>query len=105
MNIGKLNKQVELHSLTETKNGVGEPVPSYSSYGIVWAKIEPLRGDEKESSDQVVAKVMHKITVRYNASIVETDRIVYDSRIFEINSILDLFEKKRYLEIMCTEVK
>ena len=105
MDVGKLNKRVELHAVTLTADGMGEAITTYASYATVWAQIRPMQANETAQSDQIVTKVLHKITIRYNSSVTETDRIVYDSRTFDINSILDQFENERYMELTCTEVK
>ena len=62
---GQLDKVVTIEAVTETQNARGEPVPSWAAEATVWARIEPLRGQELVTAQQRAANVTHKITMRY----------------------------------------
>lgn len=105
MRAGRLRHRIELKSLTEAQNAFGEATKAYATYATVWAEVKPLRGKEAEQAQQVVAEAECQITIRYHASVVETDRIGFDGREFEINSIINPLERNEYLELMCVVVK
>lgn len=49
--------------------------------------------------------MQYKITIRYRPDLTEKDVLLYGSRQFEINSIININEDNVALEIYCTESK
>ena len=49
--------------------------------------------------------LQYKITIRYRPDLTEKDVLLYGSRQFEINSIININEDNVALEIYCTESK
>jgi len=104
MRAGRLRHRFEFQSSTGEQNAFGEPIQTWTTYTTLWAGLEPLRGEEIIHARQVTATVSHKIRVRFNSSITSNHRVVFDSRTFEINSVINLGERDRELELYCTEV-
>ena len=100
-----MRHRVELKSLSSTRGSAGTQTNTYATYATVWASVNPLRGLELINAQQVHMEITHKITIRYNSSLIATDRILFDGRTFEIASIIDPYERNVYLELMCKEVK
>ena len=70
------------------------------------ASIRPLYAFEKTGGGQ--ASEVHKITVRYNAALanpvaVAAMRVCYLSRILEVTGSINVEERNRELDLMCTE--
>jgi SPP1 family predicted phage head-tail adaptor len=105
MNIGKLRHQVYLQSSTATANEFGENIPTWSTYATVWAEIKPLQGRELENAQQISEKCDYEVFIRYNSSVLATHRIVYGTRTFEINAVLNLEERNEILKLICTEIR
>jgi SPP1 family predicted phage head-tail adaptor len=105
MNAGRLRHRIELQSKTEATNSFGEVTLTYSTYTTVWAEIRPLQGRELETAQQISADVNHKVTIRYNSSVVETDRILFGTRVLEIGGIVNTDERNIEQVLFCKEVK
>ena len=98
MRAGLLRNRVTIQTRSETTDDFGEIDFSWSNSATVWASVEPLSGRE-----QAGATVTHKITMRYKSGVNPKDRISFDSRTFEIESVRNYRERDISLELMCRE--
>lgn len=69
----------------------------------VWARIEPLSGDELVEARQVDSRVTHRITLRYRSDLNTRMIAVEGSREFELVEILNPEEGDRRLVIRAIE--
>ncbi len=104
MRAGRLRHRFEFKSSTGAQNAFGESIETWETYATLWGQLEPLRGEEIIHARQVTATVSHRLRVRYNSSIAPEHRAVFDSRTFEINSVINVRERNREMELYCTEV-
>ena len=103
---GELNKRVAIQSRDDppAKNAAGEPIESWSTDDTVWAKIQTATGKELYVGQQVKAELSHKITIRYYSGLTTAHRLLYDSRVFDINYVIDVDERHIWHELLCKEV-
>ena len=106
MRIGPLKKRVAIRSASSERDDYGQPSLTWSTDATVWASIEPLNGRELVSAQQQHAETSHRIRMRYQpgTTVTAAKRLLYDSRIFEIVSVILHKEGKRMLELLCKEV-
>lgn len=104
MKIGKLRHRVTIQKLISTPDGGGGSTKTWIDDATVWAAIEPLRGGERYVAQQIQSELTHKITMRYREGIKPQMRIKYKDRIFEILSVIDIDERRIWLEMLCSEV-
>ena len=102
---GHLDKRVEIQANTPAANDYGEMVASWATVATVWAAIEPLTGREVLQTQQVQAESSVRIRIRYYSGLTAAHRIKYGSRIFEINSVSNKFERGEHMELMCRETE
>ena len=73
-----------------------------------WARFEPLEGRELYNARQVAADVTHAATVRFDKEIKITPRTrikhLDSGRIFHIRAPLNIQERNKEVQILCTEV-
>lgn len=78
--------------------------------GDAYAEVRPLAGRELEWARQVDARISHKVTLRYIPGLSTTWRLVMPARYeaqdryFQVVSAINVDERDRELELMCTEV-
>ena len=106
MRAGALKHKVIFQKLTKVPSETGA---SKSQWGDIispqeWTQIIPLKGEEKYQSQHLKTEVNHKIRLRYRSDLDSKMRVVYGLRIFNIDSILNPFERNKELQIMATEV-
>jgi SPP1 family predicted phage head-tail adaptor len=105
MRAGRLRFRVEVQEAIETRNDVGEVVKEWTSIESLFAAIDPLRGDERMTMQQVKPTVDTKIMIRGNAAkyLTPKHRLKYGDRVFDIDSIIDMNSRGIVKEIHCKE--
>lgn len=100
---GRFNRQLSVEKETEIADGMGGFAKQYQPFTTVWASICPKSAREFFEADNVHAEITHQITIRFLEGIAAGARFVTGSRVFEIISIHDADETRRYLTCNCRE--
>ena len=105
MRIGELKHRITLQRRSITQSDSGEPTETWVDLGTRWAKIEPLSSKEYFSNLQQQSQITHKVTMRYtnNFTPTTTDQILYGSRTFHIESMLNVGEENKEYTLMVKE--
>lgn len=104
MRSGNLKHKIDITSYADVKNDFGEVEKSFSVFKTTYASIVPVSGKEYFASKQTNAEVSHKIECRFISGITPSMRIVYGARVFNIESVINIREANKILQIMATEV-
>lgn len=70
----------------------------------VWAYVAPKTGREYDEAQKLRAETTYNITTRYFAGITADMKIMYGSKIFRIESVLNIDERNEQLRIVVSEV-
>lgn len=103
MRAGRLRQRVELQMTSQTRNTWGDVVEAWATYDTVWAGIRPVSGTERRAAQQAQAEVTHEIRIRYHKGVSPIHRVLYKTRVFAINSIINQDERNKELVLQCTE--
>lgn len=103
MRAGRLRNKVAIQKVTETVDSFGSFTESWSTYSTVWAEIDPPKGREYFAAGQKQAEITTRIRIRYLSGITPKMRVLFGSRIFKINSIVDPDERHIEQILMCVE--
>ena len=103
MRAGTLRNKVTIQVATEAQGDSGEITSTWATFAEVWAAIEPIKGAESFRSQHVHAEATTQIRIRYLASVTTKMRVLFGTRIFKIESIVDPKERIRELMLMCVE--
>lgn len=100
------DKRVILQSLTKVQTAEGETTESWSDVDTVWAKIEPLQAKEQWFARQSQATTTHRISLWYQDGIAITSRMraVWKGRTFHFDSVLNVDEANKEIQILATEI-
>lgn len=106
MKAGSLRQQITVQQLSSTTGDGGGGVASenWTDFATVYADVEPLTGRELFQAQQVNDELTHKITIRYIPGLSSKMRVKYGSRIFQIESVLDVGERHREVQLMTREL-
>lgn len=99
---GRLQHRVRVERLTLADDGGGGSTETWSLIARPWAYIKPLSGTEALHGMQLRDKITHKIYMRYR-DLTPRDRLIHRGRMFNIRSVIDLEERKMWLEISAEE--
>jgi SPP1 family predicted phage head-tail adaptor len=105
MRIGELRKQIVIQAETPAADGAGGYALAWTTLGTVWANIDPLSGSEVFTAQHLEGHVTHRITMRYRSDLTITSdmRAVYNNRIFNIRSVLNMDESNQWQELLVEE--
>lgn len=114
INIGKFRSRLQLQQLVETPDTFGQLGESWVTICVIWARLRPVKSEEKEVADQIHFYRMHEITMRYIPGI-DYDDPTFDStyrflspdgtRAFNILSFVNVEEIDRYLILQTKEIQ
>ena len=102
---GTLNKPATLQVKTRVPDGNGGHAETWAAAtDPYWVSIKPVRGREVFEVGQRFSAVTHKLEGWYQAGIsAATHRILYGTRVFRIESVVNPAERNETLEYMCEE--
>jgi len=105
MDSGKLRHRGEIQNPIDVRDEFGAiSYQEWVSFAYCWMKIEPLSGREYFAAAQTQSEISHKITMRYKSGIKPHYRILWNARIFDIQSIINTREENIELILYCSEV-
>lgn len=102
-NPSKFRHRITFQTLTLTPNDSGGQTETWTDFATVWASVEPKIVKEVNFAQRIEPRVDHEIRCRYTSGITATMRISFDSRVFEIKSIIIPEEIKEFHYILATE--
>ena len=104
MRAGALRHRITIQSNTDAYDDYGDLSNTWNAGDEIWASVNPISGKEEDLGSELVGVVTHFIKVRYKASVSVANRIVFDSRVFQIESVRTWQERNVFLELLCKEV-
>lgn len=103
MEIGKLDKRIKIMQSDKVSDGSGGFENELKEVKTVWAHVRPISGREFWQAQQINAEISHKIIIRYTEAVNRTNLISYNGRIFDIQYLINVDEKNKWLEIQALE--
>ncbi len=95
-----LRCKIEIHRLTEDADDLGGFTTTWSLLKTKWAKVAPMSGRELIHADKIDATAVSTFTVRFDVDILESDKIVFKGKEYNIRSIVNVDEDDRFLSIL-----
>lgn len=77
---------------------------TWADTATVWAAVLPLSGREYWAAQQVSAERAVEFHTRYLSGVVPKMRVSYNSRTFDIKSVINVEERNRELILVTEEV-
>ena len=104
MRTGTLRHRVTLQEFVEIVDEYGTPIgEGWEDIATVWAAVEPITGREYIELHNTQSELSHKVTMRYRPGVTPANRLLFNGRQFDIQSVLNLEERNRELVLMCKE--
>lgn len=89
MDIGRLNRRVEILQFVKSRDAYGGETGEWKSVARVWATIVSVSGSEQMFAQQVTAEKVVRITIRFCDWLTVLHRIRYGNKLYEIVGELD----------------
>lgn len=103
MSVGQLRDRLTLQSVTTTQDAYGAYTETWADIGTVWGRNVVRWGKESEYGHQTEGVQRYEFEVRYRSGITPKDRVVWDSRTFDIIAVRNLDGRKKYLQLITEE--
>lgn len=108
MRIGDLRKRVDLQQRSTAQDDYGQQLTSWNTLFSTWANIEPVSGAQLDRARSIYNETSHKVHLRWRPQLndvrkVGSYRIFYAGRIFDVGASLNLDERNRMVELLCSE--
>lgn len=104
MDAGILNRRVTIQAPTEVRGADYADVQrTWADVATVWASLEPLSARELFQNLEVSSELTTRVRIRYLAGVSAKQRVVFGSRVFEIQSVINPGELNAELELLCAE--
>jgi SPP1 family predicted phage head-tail adaptor len=102
---GKLIHRITIQRPVETQDSLGATVQSWQNLANVWASIEPLSAREQFNLHSTYTAATHKIGMHYIAGVTAKCRVLFGTRAFDIESVINPEERNEDLNLVCSEVQ
>lgn len=100
---GEFRHLITIQKNTTGRDAIGGISNSWSTHVTAWASIKPLQGFEAESGDKVRGRIRYLFTLLWQSGIHPQMRISWDSRFFDIESVLEQDEGNALIMMNATE--
>ncbi len=89
---------------TTAADSRGRSQLAFDSAETVQCSITPLAGRELSLAREIVPTASHRVEMYHTTTLTPKARLNYGGRIFNIDGTLNVDERGRYAELLCTEV-
>ena len=83
---------------------MGAETFTWSNEVTLWAGIDPLTGNEALQAQQISPESNVKITIRFYDGVIPNWRVLFGTRVYEINAILNREERNAEMVLLCKEI-
>lgn len=102
--VSDLPHRVAVQRKTESVDSYGKKTKTWTTLGTYWASVEPLRGRERERARAIRSDLTHTVYLRHRIDVTPQDRLLFQGRILNVTSAINVGERNIALELLCAEV-
>ena len=101
---GELRQAIIVQVQSTSRNAYGEKDDTWTTLVTLPASVRPMFGREYVENKIAQSEVTHKIITRYYPDITtKQHRIVFNGRVLEIETLMNIEERNIMLEMLCVE--
>jgi SPP1 family predicted phage head-tail adaptor len=99
--VGNLRELVTLQYATTVPDGFGNHIETWHDVGPIYARVEPLGGEERIQASGLTAPYNVRVHIRYRQGITPEWRLVYKGETFQIRAVSNYDERRQFLTLDC----
>lgn len=104
LKIGALRHRIILQQRTQVSSATGAKTETWNDVAPLRAEIKPHAARELSAADNRYQETSHQITIRYRAGVSAQMRVLFGSRVFQIETVINSMERNRWLHLLCQEI-
>ena len=101
MRAGTLDQRIELQELVSGFDDYGQPINEWQTVLSAWAAVEPLQGREYLAAMQTTSETTIRVRLRYRPGVKAAMRVKHGTKLYGIQSVIDVKSTGRELVLMC----
>ena len=102
--VGAMRERVQIYSQTQTVDAAGSISTTWTLAATTWARVEPMGASAIVLANRDDAQRLYRMTIRYRTTITTNSRVVWRSRKFDVEGVLDPTEQRVFLTVMLREI-
>ena len=87
---GQFDRRITIEQVIETRDAVGDPIPTWSVFTTRWARKVDRKGSEQFKAERETAEREVVFEIRHLAGVNETMRILFDGDAYDIEEVLEV---------------
>jgi len=106
MRIGPYRQRVTLQSPQTTRDAYGAEVVTWKNERTVWANVQPFQGREYLEARATTQSLTHRVRLRWQPGLAihPSWRLLFESRVFDIETVQNRQEENKETVLWCKEV-
>ena len=93
----------EIYTETKVADGIGGYTRTWALLDTVRCRFTPKSGREALLQERIRNPITHTVIMRYRNDFDHNAKLIYDGREFNIKSVIDIKERKRWLTVDAIE--
>ena len=98
-----LDQRVTIERPVGAPDGGGGETIAWEEVATVWARVEPLKAEERAVAGHVATIATHRVTLRWRADVTGGMRILFRGRALRVLATHDPDERRRLLIVTARE--
>lgn len=99
--IGPMRQRISLLAPISEIDSLGEDLPDWQPVATIWASVQDPRSDELVYADQTIGQRRLRVVIRWRPGVTAQMKVGYDGQEFNIESVRDPDQRRRFLELDC----
>ena len=99
----RMRERVVIKANTYAKDDLGANIPTVTTLATVWARVQPLRGNELKDIGRLAGKQLYLVVIRHRTDLTTDNFITWDGKDLNIRSIQNRDERNAFLSMECEE--
>lgn len=87
---GELDQRVTLQHEVFVEDGMGGGTHTWETFAVVWSKIRPMTGAERQDADRVESSANYAAVIRYRDDVDEGDILLWKGEPFNIRFVREV---------------
>lgn len=96
-------RQIVIEQRAPGADSLGQALDTWTTVCTCYADIQPQSGREALAGEAMVSSVASIIVIRYRTNVTAAMRARYAGRVFNIEAVIDVDTRHRWLQLVCTE--
>lgn len=90
LNAGNLDRRIKIQRCTTTRNGLGEPIETWSTLARVWASKRDMTDVERLRAAEIGEVLTTRFVIRWSSQVADVDgrdRVLFDGLTYNVTGV------------------